>query len=106
MHRDRYIEVLELLADHEAQAEYERNVPIADVPAELLSMWFDDLSLSRHCLSDEDASIIRLFTDFYQARAAKLPTLGGVAALHRCREWHEIAEEAAKTLHELRSRSI
>ena len=37
------LELLELLADAAAQERYEHNVPIADVPAELCCMWFDDL---------------------------------------------------------------
>ncbi len=95
-----------MLADCGAQEEYERQVPIADVPAELLSMWFDDLSPDRPALSESDADIIRSFTEFYRARVTKLPNSGSVAALQRCREWNEITEEAAKALHELRRRSI
>ena len=36
---------LELLASPELQARYERDVEIADVPAELVCVWFDDLDL-------------------------------------------------------------
>jgi len=40
--RSSILEHLALLADPEAQREYEQNVPIADVPAELMCGWFDD----------------------------------------------------------------
>ena len=40
--RDRVLETLRLLASPDAQVEYQRKVPIADVPAELICQWFDD----------------------------------------------------------------
>jgi hypothetical protein len=41
--RRHIIELLQPLASEELQLVYERTVPIADVPAELLCKWFDDL---------------------------------------------------------------
>jgi hypothetical protein len=41
--RKAIIEHLRLLSSFEAQIEYERTVPLPDVPAELFCIWFDDL---------------------------------------------------------------
>lgn len=41
--RDRVVECIELLARPAEQLNYEKNVPIADIPAELVCMFADDL---------------------------------------------------------------
>jgi hypothetical protein len=105
MYIDRYIEVLELLADLDAQKKYERDVPIANVPAELICMWFDDLAVEHGYgdLSAPEQDILREFTEFYGSRVDALPTWGMVDALHACTEWVEITLEARKALTALKS---
>lgn len=41
--RESLLQTLTLLGDFEAQMKYVVDVPIADVPAELICMWFDDV---------------------------------------------------------------
>ena len=41
--REQVLDHLEMLGDFQRQLDYQRNVPIADVVAELLCQWFDDL---------------------------------------------------------------
>jgi hypothetical protein len=105
--RDRYIEALRLLADPAAQRSYERDVSIANVPAELVCMWFDDLNAAEPDprLSPEDAAVISAFSAFFDSRVGRLPTAGGVAALHGCRDWAEIVAEAKKALGALTGRN-
>ncbi len=43
--RERVVEHLELLSSIEEQLKYQRDVPIANVPAELVCYWFDDLDM-------------------------------------------------------------
>ena len=96
-------DLLLLLSDREAQRAYERDVPIANVPAELLSMWFDDIyhpSSDRFgaAFSDDERAELAAFNDSYRARADDLPTTGGVAALHGTPEWDEVVERASAAL--------
>ena len=103
MHLNQYLEVLRLIADPEAQRAYERDVPIANVPAELACMWFDDLDADGPSdnLAPSDASRMKAFTAFYGSRVDDLPTDGGVAALHSSAVWREIMTEAQATLDDL-----
>lgn len=41
--RNSFIELIDLLSDPDKQRQYEKDVPIAHVPAELVCMWCDDL---------------------------------------------------------------
>ena len=98
-----YLKALRLLADPETQLRYEREVAIANVPAELVCMWFDDLDARRPSseLSPHEASRIEAFTSFYESRVDSLPTDGGVAALRGSEAWREIVAEARSTLEDL-----
>lgn len=103
MHLDQYMEVLRLLADPEAQLRYERDAPIADVPAELVCMWFDDLNADEPsgALSPAHASRIKAFSVFYELRVDDLPTGSGVAVLQESTKWQEIMAEAKATIDDL-----
>ena len=103
MHLDHYLEVLRLLADPEAQLRYERDVPIANVPAELVCMWFDDLNAAEPSpdLAPSDASRIRVFSSFYASHVEGLPTDRGVVALQATAAWQQISAEARATLSSL-----
>lgn len=100
MHRDRYIEVLRLIADSEAQTEYEKNVPIANVPAELICMWFDDLAAQKldDRLSPDDRKAIESFSAFFEARLDQLADSEGIRSLQSSPAWVEITREARSTL--------
>lgn len=97
------IELLELLSSLEAQSDYKRNVPIADVPAELVCMWFDDFwqpddTLKKHFPPYEFAAL-EDFHNFYEARVDDLPSsTEGLEALHSSPKWLEIVGKAGQTL--------
>jgi len=103
MHLDQYLEFLRLQAGPEAQLRHERDVPIANVPAELVCMWFDDLNAAEpsHELAPSDASRIKAFTVFNESRVEGLPTDHGVAALQASAAWGEVSAEAKATLDDL-----
>jgi hypothetical protein len=101
MPRQRITEVLQLLSSKEAQIEYQRDVPIADVSAELLCMWFDDLGdvwLSTE-LSSKERDRLELFNRFYAKRAAQLPK--NLEEMHNSVAWQEVIDEARDVLIDL-----
>ena len=94
------LKLLELLGDAAAQERYEREVPIGNVPAELVCMWFDDSYLPespafRSAFTAAELRLLAEFNRFYDSRASSLPSSGGVRGLHRSNAWAEIMVEAA-----------
>jgi hypothetical protein len=93
--------VLEIIASKEEQLTYRENVPTADVPVELLCMWFDDCyhpnsSQHRNAFSIEEQTILSEFNEFYDERVDKLPK--NFDELQTNPEWGEIVNEAKKVL--------
>ena len=101
--REGTVEILELLADFDAQSAYERNVPIANVPVEFVCMWFDDMYHPEavvHCeaFSASERRALAKFHDFYDRHVDLLPQNHGVAALHATPVWREIVDHAGAAL--------
>lgn len=102
------LDLLRLLADPEAQRAYERNVPIAQVPAELLCMWFDDLyhpdSSAFHEAFDpvERAALARFHAVFTEVADRMPERLERVAELHAWSEWSVVVRAAARVLTQIR----
>ena len=97
--RENFRDLLTLISDAEAQIHYERTVPIANVPAELVCMWFDDnyhpeSDWFPQCFSAKEQEILADFHDFYDERVGALPDGGAVEQLHKLREWQEIMAKA------------
>ena len=106
--RQSILETLELLSALDQQMEYEKNVSIADVPAELVCIWFDDLyhpdtDLFRQSFTEEEAGILREFNNFYAARKNSLPHAHDVNELHQSAVWIEIVDIAGLALLQLTS---
>jgi hypothetical protein len=96
-------ELLVLIGDRDAQRAYERDVPIANVPAELICMWFEDhyhpaAGWFVSAFSADELAELAAFNDFYRARTDNLPTSGGIDVLQKAREWGEIVNRARATL--------
>ena len=109
--RSDVLSLLGLLSDLGAQRQYERDVPTAAAPTELVCMWFDDLYYPGTALFEEaftEAELGRLarFHGFFQVRLGALgysgiharETPARVEELHAIPEWQEIVEEASLTL--------
>jgi len=90
-------EFLELLSSKEQQLKYKANVPIADVAAELVCMWFDDMyhpdtDLFKRSFTPKEISQLSTFNSVYDNLANKLPdTLEGY---HKSKEWAQIMKHA------------
>ena len=101
--RDSAIQILELLSSLKAQNDYKKNVPLADVPTELVCMWFDDFwhpddTLKKH-FQPHELSALTAFHHFFEARVDYLPSsTEGLEALHSSSKWSEIVDKAAQTL--------
>ena len=102
--RQSVIDVLEILASPDEQLEYQRNVPIADVPAELLCMWFDDsfrpndTRLAALFTSDEWNGLLA-FHNRYDHLSSRLPDdLPPISELVTLPIWQEVVRAAAATL--------
>jgi hypothetical protein len=98
---------LRLLSDLEAQIAYERDVPIADVPAELFCGWFDDLyhpdtDLLRSAFTARERLVLAAFHQKFEQVNDSLPEpLGRVADLHARAEWRALVRAATDTLKDL-----
>ena len=95
--------LLELLSDPDAQLEYEQEVPIANVPAELVEMWFSDhyhpqASWFAESFSAEERAALAGFNGFYSSLVDTLPLDSGVRVLQASEAWPRIMERAAHTL--------
>ena len=94
-------DVLDLLASKEEKTKYEQNVPIANVSAELICMWFDDTyhpdsKQHREAFSAKEQQMLSEFNDFYDSRVARLPKT--LEAMHKNPLWDEIVKKARATI--------
>ena len=103
--KDHIIEILQLIASEQKQLEYEKTVPIADVPSELLCMWFDDLyhpgSVEAQ-FDSKDAQALAQFNDFYGAETKRLPpSRGTIRTWLADPTWRKIMAAAEEALRQL-----
>lgn len=99
-------EILALLADTEQQSEYERNVPIADVPSELICMWFDDQyhpedAMFHSSFSCAERQALAVFNADFAVAVDELKSLGigwSVAWLHAQPAWARVVRGATSAL--------
>lgn len=99
-------ELLKLLSNREAQLRYEADVPVANVPAELLCMWFDDhyhpeTAWFSQAFTDHERQALADFNAFFSGVAGRLPTDQGVAGLHAEPVWDDVCAKASEALAEL-----
>ena len=94
--RDAVVSHLERLASLELQAKYERDVKVADVPAELVCVWFDDLDLPASAAKlfvGDDLQSVRAFSDFFESAMKELANLT-LSELHARPLWLKVADRA------------
>jgi hypothetical protein len=98
------LEHLELLSSLELQKKYERDVTIANVPAELVCGWFDDLDLPESAsgiFAGQELDSVRAFSRSFEEASQALHGLS-FAELHARPLWLDIVEKARVLRQELR----
>ncbi len=108
-YRVNVITTLQLIADLDAQKEYERTVPIADVPAELLCQWFDDSFYPedpalRWLFSPGEWQVLMEFHTYYESRSEQLPRT--LQEMHASSAGLEVVAKASWALDELGWRGL
>lgn len=102
--RNNIVGLVRTLASKDEQLAYERDVPIANVPAELVCMWFDDLyhrdgELFLEAFSPAERERLARFHGFYDVRHKHLPDT--LAEMHQNEAWLEVMAEAQRVLDDL-----
>ena len=105
--RARILETLELVADAEAQRQYQAGVPHVDVPAELFNQWDDFYSPTdgqfRCAFNDAELDALRRFdlvvNDVSSQTPKQLPALD---AFIRTTAWQRLSDAARATLRDLK----
>jgi hypothetical protein len=97
--RQVFSSLLQLIADFKSQVDYQREVPIANVPAELVCMWFDDhyhpeREWFKESFAEEERKLMADFNEYYEKRVDHLPHTHDVLELQISTVWQEIAEKA------------
>ena len=103
------IQTIQLIADLDAQVQYKRDVPIADVPSELVCSWFDDVyhpEYEKYCaaFTQEELDVLSEFNAFYDERVNKLPDT--LEEMHDNYEWSQIVLKAKWVLAKLNWKDI
>jgi hypothetical protein len=102
--REAVLSQLELLASLELQAKYGHDVPTADVPAELVCGWFDDLDLpasASDLFFGRDLESVRAFSNALEQTLNDVQGLS-LVELHASPAWLNVAENARLLLKQLR----
>jgi hypothetical protein len=94
-------ELLETLASRELQEQYRNDVPIADVAAELVCGWFDDLYHPTApefavCFNEAQLAALSTFHRTYQSEKGSLPKEGGIEAYWGSPAWERIGAAAER----------
>jgi len=97
--RKSIIDFIRLISSSDEQFEYENNVPIANVPSELICMWFDDLyhpnsELFLNSFSAKESEDLSLFNEVYDSRVKNIPSSDGVKGLQENHSWLEVQSHA------------
>lgn len=102
--RNNIVGLIRTLASKDEQLAYELNVPVANVPAELVCMWFDDLyhpdaDSFLECFTPAERERLAKFHAFFDARLERLPDT--LAEVHQNAAWLEVMSEAQQVIDEL-----
>ena len=105
------LETISLIADPEAQIQYEKDVPIAHIPSELICIWFDDryhpgTKVFNATFTEEERKILKDFNQEYDSllkNVSEEAESGTVLDLHKDKYWCEIMNIAKQTLRKLQN---
>lgn len=103
--RNRLMEYLETASSYEAQREYERNVPIAHVPHEMINQWEDWVDgakldwFEEPVFSSREQEAIRTYHAVWDSVAKDTPkTLPSLSALIGTEPWERLRQAAEMAL--------
>ena len=103
-YREGILQYLDLISVHSAQLEYEKNVPIADVAAELMEMFYDlhhtDNPSFRAGFSETEISELCRFEGLLDKIPREVETLD---ALRMLPEWDEVVKFARQLRYQMRT---
>ncbi len=99
-------EHLALLANLEGQRQYERDVPIADVSAELFCIWFGDTYFPespahQQAFTPSELAALEAFSAMLLSISTSVGEIRDVADLQARREWPRLAAAAAAVLQQI-----
>jgi len=105
--RKNIINTLKLISSFQKQIEYQENVPVAQVPAELFCQWFDDFYLPedktfQETFSKDELVALKEFSSFFDSKGKNLPDTHYVKVWHKIEEWILISKKAEETLDSIR----
>jgi len=103
--RKSIIDFIKLISSPQKQFEYEKNVPVANVPSELICMWFDDLyhpntDLFLNSFNAQEIEALSLFNELYDLRVKNITSSDGVKGLQINNSWLEVQSHASTLLHQ------
>lgn len=103
--RNRLMEYLETASSYDQQREYERNVPIAHVPHEMINQWEDLVDGGRldwfeePVFSPQEQEAIRTFHAVWDSVAKNTPkSLPSLSALIETEPWERLRQAAEMAL--------
>jgi hypothetical protein len=101
--RGRVLEVLELIADGEAQLEYQRRVPYVDVASELFNQWDDSYHPGDACFHSQfdshELAALAVFGELVDGIAGETPQqLPALEEFMRTTHWQRLADGASTAL--------
>lgn len=104
--RNQIIDYLELAASFEAQQEYERSVPIAHVPYEVINQWQDSVPRDPRApefdpavYSGAEVEAILTFHRVWSETSDAVPDdYPSLAEVQQLAEWHRLRDEALTAL--------
>lgn len=84
--RKRVIDLITLISSPTQQYNYEKNVPIANVPQELISMWFDvtyhpDCDEFNVAFTEQERHALNDFSQCFKSSLKCIPDSEGVAGV-------------------------
>lgn len=107
--RQNLLDVLDLWASKESQLEYQRNVPIAQVSAELFCQWADDFyhpdsTHFKMAFDEREKGLLAEFDKVLNDISDKAPTdLPYITEFVKTNEWLVINQAAVETLKKIRN---
>ncbi|UUZ48573.1 hypothetical protein LP420_38705 [Massilia sp. B-10] len=99
-HRVNIINLLNLIASHRDQHEYQESAPV-NVANELVNQWFDDFYHPTDAqfvsqFSSDELIRLKQFDVYFNERVSDLPD--SLDALHTCPTWDEVMDYASGVL--------